>query len=62
MVGFIELDPALHKALQGGQVGRRGPPLQRPRLQRKPLRHQAGRAYDHFTKVYPVKEVADASA
>lgn len=62
VVGFIEQDPVLHKALKAGKwadVARRynGPAYKENRYDTK-----LAEAYDQFTKVYPVKEVADASA
>ncbi|SQC90482.1 putative peptidoglycan-binding domain-containing protein [Pseudomonas aeruginosa] len=40
-VRFIDTDPALHKALKARKWADFRPPLQRPRLQAEPLRHQA---------------------
>ncbi|WP_429216031.1 N-acetylmuramidase domain-containing protein [Aeromonas veronii] len=62
VVGFIELDPLLHKALKAGkwsEVARRynGPAYKENRYDTK-----LAEAYDHFAKVYPVQEVADATA
>lgn len=62
VVGFIELDPLLHKALKAGKwadVARRynGPAYKENRYDTK-----LAEANDHFAKVYPVQEVADATA
>ena len=61
VVGFIELDPALHKALKAGKwadVARRynGPAYKENRYDEK-----LAQAHDHFAKVYPMQEVAGAA-
>jgi len=61
VVGFIERDPQLHKALKAGKwadVARRynGPAYKDNRYDTK-----LAEAYDHFAKVYPVREVVDVA-
>lgn len=61
VVGFIELDPQLHKALKAGkwsEVARRynGPAYKENRYDTK-----LAEAHAHFAKVYPVQEVADVA-
>ncbi|OZG41784.1 peptidoglycan-binding protein [Aeromonas sp. A35_P] len=57
---FIQQDAAMHKALQGRKWADFARRYNGPAYKENDYDTKLAKAYDHFAKVYPVKEVADA--
>ena len=58
---FIQQDPAMHKALQGRKWADFARRYNGPAFKDNDYDTKLAKAYDHFAKVYPVKEVADVA-
>ena len=58
---FIQQDPAMHKALQGRKWADFARRYNGPAYKDNDYDTKLAKAYDHFAKVYPVKEVADVA-
>ena len=58
---FIQQDAAMHKALQGRKWADFARRYNGPAYKDNDYDTKLAKAYDHFAKVYPVKEVADVA-
>ncbi|MDX7826420.1 N-acetylmuramidase family protein [Aeromonas caviae] len=58
---FIQQDPAMHKALQGRKWADFARRYNGPAYKDNDYDTKLAKAYSHFAKVYPVKEVADVA-
>lgn len=58
---FIQQDPAMHKALQGRKWADFARRYNGPAFKDNDYDTKLAKAYSHFAKVYPVKEVADVA-
>ena len=58
---FIQQDAAMHKALQGRKWADFARRYNGPAYKENDYDTKLAKAYDHFAKVYPVKEVADVA-